>query len=163
MRPPTDFLTLCSWYRQGQVVPSDSVQSAFQQRFMPTAIFLSRVSAASAFCSAICDAEFEGSAVVAEPSTVQACQAKLQSIIGAFQENRDAAHRNSALDLQRFTAEFDGLCADLNARNDLFRPLVSDCSDQCVAGGAAWSAASCLPKCPVLAAWGQRMMGRVIR
>lgn len=118
-------------------MPSDSVQAAFQQRFMPTAIFLSRVSAASAFCSAICDAEFEGSAGVADPNTVQACQAKLQSIIGAFQENRDAAHPNSALDLQRLSADFDGLCADLNARNVLLRPLVSDCSDHCVAGGAA--------------------------
>jgi hypothetical protein len=144
-------------------VPSDAVQAAFQKLFMPTAIFLSRVSAANAFCSAICDAELEGSAGVTEPKILLAHQARLQFIIGAFQENRDAANPNRVLDLQRFTSEFDGICAELNARNDVLRPLLSDCADDSLAGSPTRRGSSCVPKRPVLAAWWQCTISRVNR
>ena len=81
---------------------------------MPTAIFLSRVSAANAFCLAICDPEFEGSASILKPDAVQACQSGFQSIINAFQASKDAVVSISALDLQRFTTDFDCLRSDLN-------------------------------------------------
>ena len=94
-------------------MPSDSVQTAFQQEFMPTAILFSRVSSANAFCSVVCDPEFEGSASILKSDIVHACQSKFQSIIGAFQE---AARSSSATELQRFASEFDVLCVELNVR-----------------------------------------------
>lgn len=101
-------------YRQGQVAPSDSAQVAFQQQFMPTAIFLSRVSAASAFCSAICEPEFQVPASISKLDIVQSCQVKFQSIVAAFQESSDPVKPGNAFDLQRSTSEFESLCSELN-------------------------------------------------
>ena len=81
---------------------------------MPAAIFLSRVSAANAFCSAICGPGFEVLASTLKPDFLQACQLKFQSIIAAFQESSDALKSTSTFNLQGFISEFDGLCADLN-------------------------------------------------
>jgi hypothetical protein len=81
---------------------------------MPTAIFLSRVSAANAFCLAICGPEFEESASILKRDAVQACQSGFQSIINAFQASKDSVVSISALDLQRFTTDFDCLRSDLN-------------------------------------------------
>ena len=97
-------------------MPSDSVQTAFQQEFMPTAILFSRVSSANAFCSVVCDPEFDGSASILKSDIVHACQSKFQYIIGAFQDSRDAARSSSATELQRFASEFDVLCVELNVR-----------------------------------------------
>lgn len=81
---------------------------------MPTAIFLSRVSAASAFCSAICEPEFQVPASISKLDIVQSCQVKFQSIVAAFQESSDPVKPGNAFDLQRSTSEFESLCSELN-------------------------------------------------
>ncbi len=83
---------------------------------MPTAIFLSRVSAANAFCSVICDPQINGADSILKPDKVQACQSAFQSIIDAFQESKEAVESISALDLRCFASAFDRLCSDLKVR-----------------------------------------------
>ena len=81
---------------------------------MPTAIFFARVSAANAFCSVICDPEYEASTSSLKPDIVQAFQLKFQSFIAAFQESSDPAKSSNRFDLQHFVSEFDSLCTELN-------------------------------------------------
>jgi hypothetical protein len=92
---------------------------------MPTAIVLARVSAANAFCTAICDPEYEASTSFLKPDIVQAFQFKFQSLIASFQESSDPVKSRNKFDLQRFESEFDSLCSDLNVPIAALRLLCS--------------------------------------
>ena len=87
---------------------------------MPTATFLSRVSAANAFCLAICDPQIEGIESVSKPHIVHECQSAFQSIINEFEKSKVNVDSISSLTLQSFASEFERLCSDLNVHFSRF-------------------------------------------